>query len=72
MEYHSVNTSFVAGFNKKLDIGVHERDCHSDIAAIGENIFRMIAELFNKTEHVILQVSLNKKFGYPSTAVQSR
>lgn len=49
-----MNASFVASFNEELNVCVHEGDSHSDIASIGEHEFRMITELFDKTENVVL------------------
>lgn len=51
-----MNASFVASFDKELDVRVHERDGHSDVATVGKYKLRVIPELFNKTEHVVLQL----------------
>lgn len=53
---HCVDASFVAGFDQELDVGVHERDCHSDIATIRKHEFFVIAEFLDKTEDIILDI----------------
>lgn len=68
-----MNASLVARFNQELNICIHERDRHGDIATIGEYELRMITELLDETENIILGVSTLKKAKfYPSTTVQSR
>ena len=63
----------MARFNQELHICIHERDRHGDIATIGEYELRMITELLDETENVILGVSYVEKGQiYPSTTVQSR
>jgi len=68
-----VNASLVARFDQELNICIHERDRHGDIATIGEYELRMITELLDETENVVLEVStLKTKKLNPSTTVQSR
>jgi hypothetical protein len=52
-----VNTSLVTGFDEETDVCIHKWDRHSDITAVGENVFGMITELLDETEDVILKVS---------------
>ena len=56
-----MHTSFVACFNEKLDVGIHERNSHSDSGAVRQNEFGALTELFDHAEDVI-----------PSTAIQAR
>jgi hypothetical protein len=49
-----VNASFVASLDEELDIGIHERHGHRNIAAIRENKLGVIAEFLDKTEDVVL------------------
>lgn len=55
---HCVDASLVAGFNEELDVGIHEGDCHCDIAAIREHKFLMIAEFLDETENIVLNINI--------------
>jgi hypothetical protein len=49
----------MTGFDEELDVGVHERDGHCHVTSIGEDEFRVIAELLDKAEHVVLKSTLS-------------
>ena len=53
--------SFVASFDQKLHVSIHEWDRHGDCGAIGQNEVGILTELFDHAEDVI-----------PSTAIQTR
>jgi len=55
---HRMNASLVASFNEELDVGIHEGDCHCNIAAIREYKFLMIAEFLDETENIVLNVNI--------------
>ena len=59
--HHSVHTSFVACFDEKLDVGIHERNSHCDSGAVRQNEFGALTEFLDHAEDVI-----------PSTAIQAR
>ena len=56
-----MHTSFVACFDEKLDVGIHERNSHCDSGAVRQNELGALTEFFDHAEDVI-----------PSTAVQAR
>jgi len=60
-----VDASLVAGFNEEADVGVHEGDGHSDVAAIRKNEFFVIAELLDETEDVVLRNQYRAIQGLP-------
>jgi hypothetical protein len=45
----------MTSFDEQLDICIHERNGHGDIAAIREYKFRMIAKLFDEAENIVLK-----------------
>ena len=59
--YHSVDTSAVAGLDQKLDIGVHEGRGHGNSRTVWEDKVGVLAETLDNAEDVV-----------PSSAVQSR
>ena len=56
-----MNPSFVACFDEKLDVSIHERNRHSNGGAVRQDKVRVMTELFDHAENVI-----------PSTAIQAR
>lgn len=60
-----MDTSLVTGFYEELDVCVHEGDCHGDIATIREDKFWVVAELFDKTENVVLDSAYSRRVVVP-------
>jgi len=56
-----VYAALVAGLDEEFYIGVHEGDGHGDIAAVGEDELRVVAEALDEAEDVV-----------PSATVETR
>lgn len=52
---------FVACFDEKLDVSIHERDSHCDCGAVRQDKIWVLTEFFDHAEDVV-----------PSTAIQAR
>lgn len=59
--HHGMYPSFVACFDEKLDVSIHERNSHCDSGAVRQNEVGALTEFFDDTEDVI-----------PSTTIQAR
>ena len=53
--------SFMASFDEKLDVSIHERDGHCDSGAVRQNKIGVLTKFFDHAEDVV-----------PSTAIQAR
>ena len=51
--YHGVHASLVAGLDEQLDVRVHERNSHGDIAAVRQDKLGVVSELLDDGEDVI-------------------
>lgn len=58
--YHSVNTTTVAGLDEQAHVGVHERNRHGDGRTVGQDEVGVLAEAFDERENVV-----------PTTAVET-
>lgn len=48
-----MDTALVAGLDEKLDVSVHEGNSHGDVAAVGKDELRVVAESLDEAEDVI-------------------
>ena len=59
--HHGMYPTFVTCFDEKLDVSIHERDCHCDCRAVRQDKIWVLTKFFDHAEDVV-----------PSTAVQAR
>lgn len=56
-----MDTTLMAGFDQQLNIRLHKRNSHRDVASVREHELRIIPELFDDRENVV-----------PATTVETR
>lgn len=59
--HHGMYPSFMACFDEKLNVSIHERNSHCDCGAVWQDKIGALTEFFDHAEDVI-----------PSTAIQTR